>query len=314
MASAQERNLKGTTQLAGDNGKLGVEYTIGKGNAAINIKLRSVEYSINRRIDGDLVDWPNATDKFLVLHFNLHNPNHFQVFASSTALKFTAVDSNNVNHAGNLVFQKEGTHETIQMNLMPGQDVAFVTLLLIPSDASIPKLIVERGEGAHVLRYIFKAGDIKPLAAAVADPADPSGATPLKILPAASGEYVQARNYWDIKLVSSSYAAAIGTAKAGEGKQWFIASVMVKNCGPNAGLLNGFSFNESVKTDDGEKTGWGSFDLFKTARDESVDQKLDAAEEYTIRVIIPIPDNVKVTELNMRGGDVCRPVVFKITP
>ncbi|HTQ08677.1 MAG TPA: hypothetical protein VMI31_01260, partial [Fimbriimonadaceae bacterium] len=92
LAIAQQRNVKGTTQLAGDNGKLGVEYTIGKGNAAINVKLKSVEYSISRRIDGDLVDWPKPNEKFLVLHFNIHNPNHFQVTTNGYSLKFTAVD------------------------------------------------------------------------------------------------------------------------------------------------------------------------------------------------------------------------------
>ena len=115
LASAQVRNVKGTTQMAGDNGKLGVEYTIGKGDAAINVKLKSVEYSISRRLDGELVDWPKPNEKFLVLHFNIHNPNHFQVTTNGYSLKFTAVDANNVNHAGNLIFQKEGTHESIQI-------------------------------------------------------------------------------------------------------------------------------------------------------------------------------------------------------
>ncbi|MDR3687780.1 MAG: hypothetical protein P4L46_00255, partial [Fimbriimonas sp.] len=308
----QKQYVKGTPQIAGDNGKVGVTYTIGKGAWAINFTLLSAEYSTARILDGNDIVWPQNTEKFLVLHYTLQNPNPTNLTANFWTLKWTAIDSGDVNHDGLATFQKEGTQKTDQINIKPGQKLAYVSAIKIPSDVSIPKLIIQRGEGAKVLRLYFKKGEIKPLAPTLADPADPLGATVRKEILVAPGESGALSPFFDVKLDSSDYEDTIGVVKPQTGNRFFVAKVIVHNSGLHNWVLNGFSIPSSIKTDDGEKTGWAHPDIFKTARNEGVDMQLDGGQDYTVRVILQVPQNVKVTELRLRGNEVCRPLLFKI--
>lgn len=65
--------VKGAPQLAGDNGKMGVAYTLGKGNDAVTFSLLSAEFSTARIIADNRVYVPKADEKYLVLHYTLHN-------------------------------------------------------------------------------------------------------------------------------------------------------------------------------------------------------------------------------------------------
>lgn len=310
VQSDQKHYTKGTAQLAGDNGKLGVTYTIGKGHDAINLTLLSAEYSTSRVLLGNLSIWPSNTEKLLVLHYTLQNPNPVGFVAGWFTLKFTAVDSNDVNHTNSThVFKKEGTNEPVQMELKPGQKVAFVTAFAVPSDVSIPKLIVQRGDSQPVLRYNFKSGDIKPLPNGIGE-AD--GFTALKEIEVGSGASGQLNLFLDAQLVNSSYETALGDKKPKKGNRLFVASINIKNRGTHSWTLNGFAFQANIKTDDGEQTGWHGILIWKTARNEGADSSLDAGAEYTVRAIAEVPENANVTELLIRGNDQCRPLVLKI--
>jgi hypothetical protein len=310
-----KQGVKGTTQMAGDNGKIGTTYTLGHGDKAINFTLTSAAYSVDRILDGSSAFMAGADEKFLVLHFTLHNPNKTENMVNWATLTYTAIDSNNVNHQvtgnGSVLFDKDGTHEAAQIVLKPAQKVAFYTALRIPSDVTVPKLIVQMPEALPVLRVYFAKGDIKPLASPFGDP---SGVVALREVPSEAGVYYPASTDFDVKLVSGAYSQQVGSYEASEGKRLFVATVSVKNSSLTAKTISWGAFLTGVKTDDGEKTNFAGNRMYKSARDEDASNELQPGEEYTVRILIEIPVGAKVSELRLRENDSARAYLFKVPP
>ena len=310
------RGVKGTVQLAGDNARIGTTYTLGQGYDAINFTLVSAEYQPSRILLADTILPAKADEKFLVLHFTLHNPNNRDFVANWATLRYTAIDSKDVNHVlsgnGSVLLVKEGTFESIKISLKPAQKIAAWTAIRIPADVSIPKLIIQRGDSIPVLRIYFQKGDIKAVQPPFADPNDDKGCVAVKEIQGDSGAFYPSKTF-DLKLDSTEYASKkIGVTPLRAGMKFFIATLTAKNGTMKPQRLFGFTFQTAVKTDDGERTRMLANTILKGKQDDRADMQLQPGEEYTFRILVPVPTNTNVQEFRIGEGEGYRPIVFKV--
>jgi hypothetical protein len=299
---AQERVVKGTVQMAGDNGKLNVTYTIGKVDP-INITLTDVRYSVIREVVGNDVVAPSKEEKLLVIDFVAHNPNPKAISFSGAMLKFTGVDQESVNreHRGN--FTRAKTGEIFYAELKPAQKVELRTVIVVPAAGTVPKLILEHRTGGPVLRYDIKP-NLKPLPAIFADPKDETGMTAAEIYNCPPDTYFPMAQI-DIKLVPGSVAThghKFGPNTTGDGRIHASVKLTMKGQHPQSAF---FRFQAELIDEDGEK-----YPVVKWApvsSEEHVNRRLEIGEEYTMRFVAVISEKAKLKTLKVMDTSFGKP-------
>ena len=301
----------GTKQLPGDFGKLGATYTIGK-SSPINFTLRSAEYRVDRFSVGSNVWGQEADQKLLVLHYTVHNPTKEELSFYWASLTFTAVDSQDINHEYIQAVIREGDPKATPVNvsLKPAQKLDVVTAVVVPAEGVVPKLIVQREEGAAVVRYDLR-GKVKPLPAPFADPADASGATALKRVPAQAGVSYPL-GLFDVTLDSTAFTtAALNEEAPEEGKRYFTAIFTIKNPTKDARSYYWATFEPLLKDADGETVEYNQV-LLKASRDEKVNAELEPGDEARIRFFFTVPSDLGVKSLWLKEGD-SRTLMFDVS-
>jgi hypothetical protein len=291
--------VKGTTQLAGDNGQIGITYTIGK-STPLNITLTDGEYTVCRVNQGDMPIAPLADEKLLVLRYTLQNPNKTVTECDWGSLNFTAVDGSNDNHDAAGVLHAE-TGQRLSIVLKPAQKVSAMAIFRVPARGEVPKLIVERASGEPVLRYDLR-GKVKPLPAPFSAPEDPTGATARTAdVPAEMGQSYPLMQF-DAKLVSAGYAAGpFGEHEPAEGNRFLVAVFTIKNQGRAKVEYDWGTFRATLRAADGEKTDARC--LLKSARNELANAGLDPGEESSMRVVFELPKEMAAKSVSFAEGD-----------
>ena len=214
--------------MAGDNGQIGVTYTIGE-TGPLNFTLNSAEFSATRAIMGEETIAPTADQKLLILKGTVHNPNKDLTGFDWGTLRLTAVDPNDVNHEYEGRVSKPGTNEPIFVELKPAQKMDVFYVIRVPIKGVIPKLIVQHHNGGKVLRYDLRKV-VKGLPAPFADSADASGATGLAEIKGEAAKFYPLANF-DAKLVGTAYHdGTLGEYEPEEGKRFFVATVIHQKC------------------------------------------------------------------------------------
>ncbi|WP_019588544.1 hypothetical protein [Deinococcus apachensis] len=289
--------VMGTTQLNGQNARIGQTFTVGQQNP-INFTLLSASYTTGRVLLGTALIVPKADEKLLVLRFTAHNPTRQD--ASLYGLKFTAVDVKNVNHVSESAFVRAGTSEEYRASLKPAQKVEIVSVVRVPASGVIPKLIVQRGDGP-VLRYDLRT-QAKAVPAPFADPKDPSGATALADAPAKMGTtYVMGRYDMRFENVSFSTEPMLGR-EAPSGKRYVLATVVMRNVGADADSPSHYTFKNELLDADGEPVEF--WVLAKGNRpEEAINRSVKPGEEYRVRLVFVAPADVGLRQLTVREGN-----------
>jgi len=309
-ASAKPRVVQGTTQLAGEQGKLGITYTIGK-SGPINFTLRSAEYTVGRVSTGEHRILPSAQEKTLVLHFTVQNPQKQEFHYNWGILAFTAVDAKNVNREFTQYVASEKDGGEVGINLKPAQKLDCYTTILVPAQGVIPKLIVKSTDDL-VVRYDLK-GKVKPLAAPFADRADKSGATALAEVPAQQNVYYPT-GLFDMKVTGFSYtSSAINGEDPPEGGRYLVVTMAVTNQEATEQHLNWGQLLPEVTTADGERLEWNSVLLLKS-RDAEVGQNLRPKEELQVRLYFAVPEGAEAKTFRLRENEEGRAYLYDLTP
>jgi hypothetical protein len=297
---APARGVKGTAQLAGDNGTIGTTYTIGQ-EAPWNFTLNRAELTVHRVNIGENTYSPAAGEKLLVLTYTVQNPNPSEQDYYWASLRFSVVDATNVTREYVQNVGQTGSREALTMTLKPAQKVEAYTVITVPAQGTVPKLIVEHPAGGRVLRYDLRA-QIKGLTASLADPADATGTTALQEVPAESGSFYPLRNF-DAKLVSAAYTTkSLAGLEPEEGQQFFVATFTIKNMSSTPAQYYWSTFTATLVASDGEKTEYNQ-NLLKGARDESAEGELAPGAEYNVRVFFALPRDVSAKTLYFAEGD-----------
>jgi len=290
---------KGTTQLAGDNGKFNVDYTIGK-TGAVNIVLTAAEYTVSRLNIGENPYIPKAGEKLLLLKYSIQNPNPVETQYDWSTLKFTAVGEDNGNHEFVGAVAKQGTSDVVSIGLKPGQKILLTTGILVPAKGVIPKLLVEHVNGGRILRYDL-TGQIKGLLAPFADPADKSGGTSRAEVPAAANIFLPLGRL-DAKFLSGEFAAGpLGDAVAEDGKRFFVATLTLKNLATTPTTYDTSVPIGKLETADGETLEMAG--LLKTKLNETASGDLAPNAEYTVRYYFLLSKDAKVKTFRLAENE-----------
>lgn len=299
VAKPAQQPIKGAVQMAGDNGQLGVTYTIGA-NGALNFTLNSAEFRASRVVMGEATIAPKADEKLLVLNATIHNPNKDLNALDWGTLRFTAVDPNDQNHEYENYVAKPGTNELLSVELKPAQKIDVFYVIRVPIKGVIPKLIVTHYNSDKVLRYDLRKA-VKALPAPFADPAEASGANGLAEIKGEAGTFYPLEGF-DIKLVSTAYhEGKLGEYEPDEDKRYLIATVTIKNANPIETSYDNSTITAALIAEDDEKSDSQNF--LKPTRNEGASGDLKPGQEYTGRFFFMLPKDVKAKTLTIAQGE-----------
>ncbi len=226
---------KGTTQMAGADGKFLRPYSLGKKTYQLNFTLKSVEYTLDPVKIGGRTTVAGPGEKLMVIRFNIHNCEKKEQYVSGDCFKLTAVDAtettkDNANYIG-----LETTKQPLAMPLKPAQKLDCYAVFKVVANGEIPKLIVMRAV-EPVVRYNL-LGKAK-LPVADADPSDPTNATVATELKGSIGTPF-ITDTWQVTLTSVGQPIAEkGRVKARRGYKLVPIEATVKNLASAARYVN----------------------------------------------------------------------------
>jgi len=296
------REVLGTEQLEGYEGALGETFTLGK-SSPLNFTLRRAEYSVSRSNIGGYAHFAKGDEKLLVLHYTVQNPQQRPFNYSTSYLSFKAVDASDVtrNYVGDIA--REGTGESLGITLHPGQKVDAYTTIKVAARGEVPKLIVAHAyePKTPIIRYDLR-GQAQKLIAPFADPADATGATALRLIPATAGTFYPVTDHFDARLDAVTYTTEPIKARApGAGKRYCVATFMLLSKGPKQGRYGYSYFRADLKDADGEKVNYNT-SMLKAARDEEAHGELEPGEEVRVRFYWVLPENVAARTVLLQYG------------
>lgn len=251
-AGAQVKiGAKGTTQMAGADGKFLRPYSLGVKGNQLNFTLKSIEYTIEPVSIGTNTVTPGAGEKLMVVRFNIHNCEKRQQYCSAGDFSLTAVEATDKTVMPSNGFGMETTKLAVAMYLKPAQKIDAYAIFKVTSQGEIPKLIVKRAV-EPVVRYNL-TGKAK-LPAKYADPADATGATVLANAEGQLGTPVIS-GYFEINYIKVGEAAAtFGGVKARKGFMLVPIEITVKNLASAKRYLNGNKCNLKLEANDYKAT------------------------------------------------------------
>jgi hypothetical protein len=313
--------VSGATALVGGTGELGKTYTIGKRDP-VNFTLKSAEFAVKRMQIGSSKFEPEASEKLLILRFTVQNPQKKDLEFSTFNLRFTAVDSKDVNSSpepyGSAYIAREGEFVPLKVRLKPTQKIDAYAILTVSSAGVIPKLIVQssnNNDQEPVVRYDL-GKKVKALPAPYNDPSDPSGATALASITAKAGVFVPMR-FSSLRLDGAAFADTFDQRAASGGKRWLVVTMTLKNDiqpgGANLdvgdcsfGVVLTASDNE---TDSQQRCGLA---LYKGGREERLRVEVAPGNESALRLVFEVPSDVTGKSLAITE-EKARTVVFDLS-
>ncbi len=304
--STTNKATLGTTQLKGSEPKFGETWTLGKTNPW-NVTLKSAEYSVDQFQYGDQTQWPKADEKFLILHYTIHNPQPRECLMRSDTFRFTVVDPSDNDWQGKSWVVEEQTGVAMGHRLKPAQKMQVCTAIPVPASGVMPKLMWE-GSDKLVLRYDLREG-VKGLPAPFADPNDKTGATALENVPAQPGVYYP-MGWWDVKLDGAALVTEeIKNAKPPKGSQWIAVTLTAKNISHRNQLLRGDSFVLELRDQD-SITLRRHYYMYFGSRWSNEGPRIDPGQEMVFRCLFPVEADQKLKSFTMRFSPQDRAFTF----
>jgi hypothetical protein len=307
----------GTRQMAGSEGQVGVTYSLERFEFAprFNLTITGVSYSVGRFPLRDQTLTAIRTQKLLVIRYVLQNPNKEDIELGAgdmTRSLFQAVANDNKTYesegdfaigfieAKNLAPGKPNPYADLKMK--PGQkSETLVSIIPIPADATVPKLIVRRGRvgtSEQVLRYDLR-DKITSDFGIFADPANPT--TPRAEIAALAGTAYPVANL-EIKVADLKREAAPPHADipAEEGREFITGTVTIKNLSAQPrGLWDTCRPVIALIDEDGERKVF-DLPLLKGNRSEFVQPgEGQPLEERRATFYFSVPKGVKYKKLEV---------------
>lgn len=288
--SSTNRAKLGTTQLSGENAQVGTTYTLGK-DSPVNVTLNRVEYTVGPVRFGNNDLWPKKTEKLLVLHYTLHNPQKGDLRLAWNTINITAVDANDKNWRFVQDVAVEGTHEKCHMSLKPAQKTKVYTCIIVPAAGEIPKVIFESLDRL-VLRYNLK-GKAAPLPAPIADPADASGATALERVPGSFGEYYPMQGLFAKVDSAAFWSGSVEGRSLKPGARFMEVVCAAKNEGLRNERLVWSTFKPRLSDADGIELRRLD-NVYSATRDAAINTEIEPGQEIRFRYFFEVPGGAQV--------------------
>ena len=179
---------------------------------------------------GEEVAAPLAAEKLLVVHYTLKNPNPEAITVSWGFLTFTAIGREGAESEPSDLILMEKTGEAVDAVLRPDQTLDACTILTVPAKGGIETLVIDGDDGSSLKIGIGSA--VKPLPAAVADPADPSGFTALAEVAVPMETSCPLGNFGVLVEKAQYTAGPIIKTMPGKGARFLVVALAVSNGTP----------------------------------------------------------------------------------
>lgn len=309
--------VKGTAQLPGDVGQIGVTYTLTpSGYRPLNLTINRLSYVASRMTLAGTTLWPDTADqKFLVIDFTVQNPNSDGPMNISRGfVTFTAVDAVGQNHNWNDRLEDTETHQNLSIALKPGQKVVGRGYIDVPAAGETPKLMLDWGAaGKRVMRFDLH-GKVAPVEAVLRDPADASGATARAVIPDAKIGVTYPTAMFDVtveKFEINPGPLADGR-KPDQGKVYLVTTLRARNVmNEDRDFTNGNRMTADVLDADGDKYERDS-DLYKGSTDARAEAAVPVGVEKTFRILTEVPKGDALKTLTLALGSKERKLVYDL--
>lgn len=301
LVLAGSSGATGTAQLAGDNGELGKLYAMRKGDP-LYFTLAKAEFTVNPVRIGDTLLSAKADEKLLVLRFTVQNPNKTDRLVRFDSLRFMVVDAQNVNHQCRAQWGDALTSQQVGLLLKPAQKLEMYTAIPVPAAGEIPKLMVQSNvdNDGPVLRYDLR-GKVVALPAPIADPADATGATALKEVPAQMNTSYGLDEFAVTMEKSEFVTTALDAGPPSNGGRYLVVTLLVKNLLTRDNLLRWDAFRLALVSADGETLRYRTTLMATANRPFSSQVKPDG--EVRVRLYFEVPNDAVPQSLTISQRD-----------
>jgi len=302
-ATAQTKPTKGTVQLPGDNGKVGVTYQLGTKDSELHFTLDSVSVASRYSMKSDAFV-AGKEERLLVVTFTVQNPLKTEQSLGSSTFRFTAISPEDKNFEFRDYLYQADTKNKVSNSLKPAQKTKCTVVFPIYAEGPITKLMVQKGSGA-VLRYDLREKTGKMTSAFSADGislGDTFNATLAK--PFDFGGF-------DVEVQEVVETNQIGAYQAISDKTYFLATVKFTNT-LSKPLNIGFQyFAPSMNDENGEKIDWRS-DIISPSSGKSISQEIAPGEFVRGSYIFTAPKGTKPARLKLMLNSSGRTAIFKL--
>lgn len=186
------------------------------------------------------------------------------------------------------------------MRLKPAQRIEAYACIVVPAATSIPKLMVmpQLANDGPILRYDLH-DQVNPLPAPIADPADPTGATALEIVPAKPGEPYSLRNFDVAVEKTEMVTTALDAAAPANGDSYFVVTILVKNKLAIDSVLRFDTLQRTLTNLDGQQLKANN-NLLAATGNVGFNQKVAPGEEARVRFYFTVPKDTKLKSLGIK--------------
>lgn len=289
----------GQVQLAGDNGRLGQLYTLGT-RSKFNVAVQKLSYTVVGKTFGTTFVGAKEGQKLLRLDMLAHNPNPRAMQFWRGTLRISAIGSDNNTYRAIYLGNPNVPHAETNSRMLPAQRVPFFTLIPLPSNVRVQRVVIQHQNHTPVLRIPINSTNViqklpAPFAAATGNGA--VVATP--IIARTNAEFPLHDVTFNV-LQTSTTDTLFERRRLKTGYTNFVALVRLKNpTGVRRAVWRG-RFRPFVKNADGET--FSTFQLVSGSRDEAINTQLAPGAEMTVRFIIPVPSSVALREFGLSGN------------
>src|SRR5688572_30005166 len=147
-------------QMPGDNGKVGVPYSMGAKGEELVFTLEKAEFAV-RAFTSDDVIMAGENERLLIVSIAVQNPSAADRTFHGSSFKFTVVSPDDQNYVARAYVYHPENLSSMQVSLKPAQKVRAFFAVEIHPKGVVNKLIVQRGEKTPVLRYDLR-DKVKP--------------------------------------------------------------------------------------------------------------------------------------------------------
>lgn len=300
-----------TTKHKGDSpagpAHIGDTVTIDTQPGSLKLTVDKLEFAAGRVMLGDThSELPTESEKLLIVHYTLENPNASAVPVSGKTVRFTALDEFRKPHEDvPLTATEDG--DSLDGPLAPGAKVDAIKVIHVPGHGPLAALLVDPGLADATPLHVEVTGQIAKLPAPYADPQDPTGYTVLPTIAAKMGDSYPVGDC-DLTLEKAEYSDDSLLNYSGETPPdsehvyaVFTFDVVCRNpSGESFGLE---SFNPELTTADGVQTDPANAPLLNGTLDLALDPELPFDDDRHFRVYFVISTHAAMGSLTVRSGE-----------
>ena len=279
-------------QMPGDNGKVGVPYSMGKAGDELVFTLEKAEFGV-RAITSDNGIFAYENERLLIVSIAVQNPGKADRYLTGASFKFTVVSPDDKNFVAQAYLYHPEMLSLMELQLKPAQKVRAWFAAKIHPRGPVNKLIVQRGEGTKVLRYDLR-DKVKPFVGPWAaenkiDILEIGKAKPATVIP---------MGWFDINVEKVEELQESAGFTAGAGNKLVVMTVSIKNVSKWKPAFGDGFIRTKIFDENGEEGRFLAFAKM-SGPDKPTQLNMDPDQQMRVRYLFEIPSAMKPTYIRL---------------